>query len=161
MKNERGMALAITVFALVVVAALVAGTFYAATQEQRTSDNSRRSVAAMGVAESGIDSVVTSWNPTILNKKGVYPADSASYGTSSTPITTPGGTGTYYGTVYRLNTQLFLVDMTGRDNSNATGAQGIGVGGRDRLGVLVRIQPINFRGRAASLTTKKLRDPLR
>lgn len=153
MKNERGMALAITVFALVVVAALVAGTFYAATQEQRTADNSRRSVAAFGAAESAVDSVVTSWNPTTLNKKGIYPTDSATFGTSSSPITTPGGTGTFYGTVYRLNTQLFLVDMTGRDNSNATNAQGLGVGGRSRLGLLVRIQPINFQV-SASLTTK-------
>jgi type II secretory pathway pseudopilin PulG len=153
MKNERGMALAITVFALVVVAALVAGTFYAATQEQRTADNSRRSVAAFGAAESAVDSVVTSWNPTTLNKKGIYPADSATYGTSAAPITTPGGTGTFYGTVYRLNTQMFLVDMTGRDNSNATAGQGLGIGGRSRLGVLVKIQPINFNV-SASLTTK-------
>src|SRR6185437_7347685 len=119
MKNERGMALAITVFALVVVAALVAGTFYAATQEQRTADNSRRSVAALGVAESGVDTVLTSWDPTTLNKKGIYPTDSATFGNSSAPITTPGGSGTYYGTVYRLNTQLFLIDMTGKDNSNS------------------------------------------
>ncbi len=153
MKNERGMALAITVFALVVVAALVAGTFYAATQEQRTSDNSRRSVAALGVAEAALDTVVTSWNPSTLNKKAFYPTDSALYGTSASPITTPGGSGTYYGTVYRLNTQLYLVDMTGKDNSNSTTAQGLGIGGRSRLGALVRIQPINFNV-SASLTTR-------
>lgn len=153
MKNERGMALAITVFALVVVAALVAGTFYAATQEQRTADNSRRSVAALGVAESGVDTVLTSWDPTTLNKKGIYPTDSVTYGNSSAPITTPGGSGTYYGTVYRLNTQLFLIDMTGKDNSNSANAQGLGIGGRSRLGTLVRIQPINFNV-SASLTTR-------
>lgn len=153
MKNERGMALAITVFALVVVAALVAGTFYAATQEQRTSDNSRRSVAALGVAESAIDTVVTSWDPTKRNKQGVYPADSATFGSSGSPLTTPGGSGTYYGTVYRLNNQLFLIDMTGKDNSNSTNAQGLGIGGRSRLGTLVRIQPINFQV-SASLTTR-------
>ena len=153
MKNERGMALAITVFALVVVAALVAGTFYAATQEQRTADNSRRSVAALGVAESGVDTVLTSWDPTTLNKKGIYPTDSVTYGNSGSPITTPGGSGTYYGTVYRLNTQLFLIDMTGKDKSNSANAQGLGIGGRSRLGTLVRIQPINFNV-SASLTTR-------
>ena len=153
MKNERGMALAITVFALVVVAALVAGTFYAATQEQRTSDNSRRSVAALGAVEAGLDTVVASWDPTTLNKKAIYPTDSTSYGSSSARLATPGGTGSYYGTVYRLNTQLFLVDMTGRDNASATLGQGLGIGGRERVGMLVRIQPINFNV-SASLTTR-------
>lgn len=153
MKNERGMALALTVFALVVVAALVAGTFYAATQEQRVSSNGRRSVAALGAAEAGIDDVVTNWNTNTLNKKANYPTDSASYGSSASPIPTPGKTGTYYGTVYRLNSNLFLVDVTGRDNSNATLGQGVGIGGRQRLGVLVKIQPINFNV-SASLTTR-------
>lgn len=153
MKNERGMALALTVFALVVVSALVAGTFYAATQEQRVSDNGRRSIAALGAAESGIDDVVTNWSPSVLNKKGMYPTDSAVFGSSASRITTPGGTGSYYGNVYRLNGNLFLVDVTGRDNSSATQAQGIGIGGRERLGMLVKIQPINFNV-SASLTTK-------
>ncbi|HEY6784652.1 MAG TPA: hypothetical protein VI159_06845 [Gemmatimonadales bacterium] len=154
MKNERGMALAITVFALVVVAALVAGTFYAATQEQRTADNTRRSVAALGAAEAGIDDVVTNWSTKTsrLNKMSNYPADSQSYGSSASPLTTPGGTGTFYTTVYRLNTNMFLVDVTGRDNSNATQAQGMGVGGRERLGVLVKIQPINFNISASLMT---------
>ena len=34
--NERGMALAVAIFALVVIGALVAGAFYASTLEQRT-----------------------------------------------------------------------------------------------------------------------------
>ena len=155
MRNERGMALAITVFALVVVAALVAGTFYAATQEQRTSDNGRRSVAALGAAEAGIDDVVTTWsnNTGTLNKLGTYPTDSASLGSSASPITTPGKSGTYYASVYHLNANMFLIDVTGRDNSNATQGQGIGVGGRERLGALLKIQPINFNV-SASLTTR-------
>jgi len=155
MKNERGMALAITVFALVVVAALVAGTFYAATQEQRTSDNGRRSVTALGAAEAGIDDVVTTWGTktTKLNPMATYPTDSATYGTSAAPDTTPGKSGTYVATVYHLNSNIFLVDVTGRDKSNATQGQGIGVGGRERLGALVKIQPINFNV-SASLTTR-------
>jgi hypothetical protein len=153
MKNERGMALAITVFALVVVTALVAGTFYAATQEQRVSDNSRRSVAALGAAEAGIDDVVTNWATTVLNKKAVYPADSFLVGSSSSMFPTPAGGGRYYGSVYRLNGNLFLVDVTGRDNSSGTTGQGVGAGARDRIGMLVKIQPINFNV-SASLTTR-------
>lgn len=152
MKNERGMALAITVFALVVVTALVAGTFYAATQEQRVSDNGRRSVAALGAAEAGIDDVVTNWSSS-LNKKGTYPTDSATFGSSSSLLNTPANSGKYYATVYKLNANLFLVDVTGRDLSSSSTTQGIGIGGRERLGVLVSIQPINF-GISASLMTR-------
>src|SRR5690242_8341211 len=146
MKNERGMALAITVFALVVVAALVAGTFYAATQEQRTADNTRRSVTALGAAEAGIDDVVTNWGTKTgrLNKMGTYPSDSQAYGSAAALLPTPGGSGRYFTTVYRLNPNLFLVDVTGRDNASATQAQGVGVGGRSRLGALLKIQPLNF-----------------
>lgn len=153
MKNERGMALAITVFALVVVAALVAGTFYAATQEQRVADNGRRSVAAFGAAEAGIDDVVTNWSPSTLNKMAVYPNTTFALASASSMASTPGGAGRYYGSVYRLNGSLFLVDVTGRDNSSGTQGQGVGVGARDRIGVLVKIQPINF-NISASLMTK-------
>jgi hypothetical protein len=144
MKNERGMALAITVFALVVVAALVAGTFYAATQEQRVADNGRRSVAAFGAAEAGIDDVVTNWSPSNYNKMAVYPNTTFALASASSMAPTPVGGGRYYGSLYRLNGNLFLVDVTGRDNSSGTSAQGVGVGARDRIGMLVKIQPINF-----------------
>lgn len=153
MKNERGMALAITVFALVVVSALVAGTFYAATQEQRVSDNSRRSVIALGSAEAGIDDVVTNWSAN-NNKMGTFPTDSLSFGSSSSQRTTPGGAGSYYATAYKLNSNMFFIDVTGNDNSSkATAGQGVGLGGRARLGVLLKIQPINF-NISASLMTK-------
>lgn len=153
MKNERGMALALTVFALVVVAALVAGTFYAATQEQRVADNGRRSVAAFGAAEAGIDDVVTKWKSNTMNKMAVYPNTTFTLASAGSMAPTPGGTGRYYGSVYRLNNNLFLIDVTGRDNSSGTLGQGIGAGARDRLGVLVKIQPINF-GVSASLMTR-------
>lgn len=153
MKNERGMALAITVFALVVVAALVAGTFYAATQEQRVADNGRRSVGAFGAAEAGIDDVVTYWSPSVYNKMAVYPNTTFAVASATSMDSTPGRSGRYYGSVYRLNGNLFLVDVTGRDNSNATQGQGVGVGARDRVGMLVKIQPINF-GISASLMTR-------
>jgi len=53
-RNERGMALAIAIFALVVVGALVAGAFFAGIQESRTAENNRRLQKAFGVTESGI-----------------------------------------------------------------------------------------------------------
>ncbi len=41
LRDERGMALAVAIFALVVVGALVAGAFFAGTQEQRVGENQR------------------------------------------------------------------------------------------------------------------------
>ncbi len=54
-RNERGMALAIAIFALVVVGALVAGAFFAGVQESRTAENNRRLQKAFGVTESGVN----------------------------------------------------------------------------------------------------------
>ena len=53
LSNERGMALAVAIFALVVVGALVAGAFFAGTQEQRVGENSRRVTQSFGAAEAG------------------------------------------------------------------------------------------------------------
>ena len=41
LNGERGMALAVAIFALVVIGALVAGAFFAGYQEQRTGRSSR------------------------------------------------------------------------------------------------------------------------
>ena len=51
--DERGMALAVAIFALVVIGALVAGAFYASTLEQRTGRNSMYAAEAAQAAETG------------------------------------------------------------------------------------------------------------
>ena len=48
LRDERGMALAVAIFALVVVGALVAGAFFAGTQEQRVGENQRRVQTSFG-----------------------------------------------------------------------------------------------------------------
>ena len=63
-RNERGMALAIAIFALVIVGALVAGAMFAGTQEQRIGETTRRLEQSFGVSELGIYNVVNNWNPT-------------------------------------------------------------------------------------------------
>src|SRR2546426_6981934 len=55
-QNERGMALAIAIVALVIVGALIAGAFFSGTQEQRVAENVRRVQASFGVAEEGVRS---------------------------------------------------------------------------------------------------------
>ena len=63
LRDERGMALAVAIFALVVVGALVAGAFFAGTQEQRVGENQRRVQTSFGVAEAGAQERVLTWDP--------------------------------------------------------------------------------------------------
>ena len=74
--NQRGMALAVAIFALVIVGALVAGALFAGTQEQRVGESSRRMQQSFGVAEMGVNTVVRTWNTDTYNLRGVYPTDS-------------------------------------------------------------------------------------
>jgi hypothetical protein len=153
LRNERGMALAIAIFALVVVGALVAGAFFAGTQEQRVGDNQRRVQQSFGVAEAGAVERVRTWNPDSLNRRSIYGVggwDSVAIGPN---LAAPGGTGRYGGYSYKVGNALFLIDVTGRDRGSAGGALGAGAGAQQRLGLVTRLNPVNFNIRA-SLTTQ-------
>src|SRR5438045_7369332 len=91
LRDERGMALAVAIFALVVVGALVAGAFFAGTQEQRVGENQHRVTTSFGVAEAGAQERVISWLPDSMNKRNSYPRDSVLIGNK----VTVNGTGTY------------------------------------------------------------------
>ena len=60
--NERGMALAVAIFALVVIGALVAGTFYAGRLEQQTGQNGFYAVQAAEAAQGALTQYVQSYN---------------------------------------------------------------------------------------------------
>jgi hypothetical protein len=150
LRDERGMALAVAIFALVVVGALVAGAFFAGTQEQRVGENQRRVQASFGVAEAGAQERVLTWDPSTMNKRNQYPRDSVVIGPNAAA---PNGTGSYGGYSFRLGPNLFLIDVTGRDRSSAAGAIAGGGGARQRIGMIARIAPIDF-GIKASLTTQ-------
>ena len=145
-RNERGMALAIAIFALVIVGALVAGALFAGTQEQRVGDSSRRLQQSFGVAELGAYDVVRTWDPTTYNQRPVYPSDSV-----GVTGTAPRSTGSYGGYVYRLNNNLYLIDVTGHDTVSGT-ASASGGRARQRVGALARIKVLNLNVQA-SLTT--------
>ncbi len=72
LQDERGMALAVAIFALVVIGALVAGAFFAGTQEQRVGENQRRVQTSFGVAEAGAQERVLNWDPATMNKRALY-----------------------------------------------------------------------------------------
>src|SRR5882762_4922915 len=151
LQDERGMALAVAIFAMVIVGALVAGAFFAGTQEQRVGENQRRVQASFGVAEAGAQERVLSWDPATMNKRAQYPADSVPIATTNAP----NGSGSYGGYSYKVGPSLFLIDVTGRDRASAAGAIAGGGGARQRIGMITRIAPVDF-GIHASLTTQGL-----
>jgi hypothetical protein len=150
LRDERGMALAVAIFALVVVGALVAGAFFAGTQEQRVGENQRRVQQSFGVAEAGAQERVISWQPDSMNTRALYPLDSVPIGPNAPA---PNGTGSYGGFSYRLGPNIFLIDVTGRDAASAAGPVAGGGGARQRIGLITRIAPVDF-GIHASLTTQ-------
>ena len=54
LKNERGIALVLAIFATVVIGALVAGAFFVGRVEQLTGSNTVWATQASGAAESGL-----------------------------------------------------------------------------------------------------------
>ncbi|MGB7212807.1 MAG: hypothetical protein WBC97_09275 [Gemmatimonadales bacterium] len=60
--DERGIALILAVFALVVIGALVAGIFYTAQLEQRSGGNVLAGQQAADAAQSGIDYAIANWS---------------------------------------------------------------------------------------------------
>ena len=149
MRDERGMALAIAIFALVIIGAMVAGAFFAGTQEQRVGENQRRVVQSFGIAESGAQERMLAWDPSQMNRRQQYPLDSVAIAEAAAP----GGTGSYSGYSYRMGPNVFLIDITGKDARSYGGSLAGGGSARQRFGVIARIAPIEF-GIRASLTTQ-------
>src|SRR6266576_2403065 len=154
LKNERGMALALAIVALVVVGALIASALFSGTQEQRAGENVRRALTSFGVAEEGVYDIIRGWDNNRATYAGLYPyqangpaGDSVVIGTT----TSASKTGSYSGTLFKLNDQLYLVDVTAQDNMSLAGRIR-GGGASQRLGLLVRIKPPML-GTPAALTS--------
>jgi Tfp pilus assembly protein PilX len=103
--RARGMALPLTLIALVVVAALVSVGFGAALLEQRIGRNTLYSVQALGAAEAGLVAVLADWEGHGLG--ALAPTESAVL-----PTAAVAGSTSYTPTVTRLNAELFLVRVT-------------------------------------------------
>src|SRR5437870_10795803 len=156
LKNERGMALAIAIVALVVVGALIASALVSGTQEQRAAENVRRSQASFGVAEEGIYDIIRNWSDptTKATYAGLYPYPAVAPSKSTWTIqqkTAASRTGSYNGTIMKLNDELYLIDMTGQDTMSLAGRIR-GGGASQRVGLLARIRPLQVDVRA-SLTS--------
>ncbi|MFQ6045148.1 MAG: hypothetical protein ACE5PT_02150 [Gemmatimonadales bacterium] len=127
-ENESGVALAVAIFALVVIGALVAGALFVGMQEQRVGLNTVKSQQAFSAAQEGAHITVANWSTGSYN--GLAVGDSADISGSLAD-----GTGWYRGKVRRLNNELFLVESEGFSADDAT---------RQAVGLLVRLRPIEI-----------------
>ena len=153
LQNERGMALAIAIVALVVVGALVAGALFSGTQEQRVAENVRRVNTSFGVAEEGVYDIIRTWSQPNNQQRysALYPYPAAPGGKDTARIswtTAQSKTGSYNGTLFKLNDQLYLMDMTAQDTMSLAGRIQ-GGGASQRIGLLSRIRPLTLGIKAA------------
>jgi type IV pilus assembly PilX-like protein len=122
--TERGMALALAIVVLTVVAMLVAAVLLMGTEEARIGENSRVVQRAFAAAEAGVFEVMREWDGEVFESLRIYPVDSIEV--TRRPR--------YTGFVYRLNRDLYFIDVTGRDSTSLRGAA------TQRVGVLARIR---------------------
>jgi hypothetical protein len=145
-QNERGMALAVAIFTLVVVGALVAGALFVGTQEQRVGTNSSRTEQSFRMAELGVAEVIGGWSANRLtyNRMRWFPTDTTKLAWTKTV----NGTGSYSGNVFKLNSTQFLLDITASDTMSRAGRVREG-GARQRIGIIARILPLQVDMQAA------------
>lgn len=132
LKNERGIALAVAIFALVVIGALVAGSFFFGMQEQRVGRNSIRLQQAFAAAEEGATLQIANWQRRVMNNMTV--GDTMLF---SGTVAANGGW--YRGSVRRLNDEMYLVRSEGFSRDSTS---------RQQVGLLVRLRPIEITIRA-------------
>ena len=131
--NERGMALAVAIFALVVIGALVAGTFFAGRLEQSSGQATVYATQAAEAGEAGLTDAISKLNGTTL---GAMVAGSAATGLGTLSVDTRVSSTE---TVRRLTNSLFLVEALGTRWNGA----GISLADR-RLGTLIRLESANI-----------------
>ena len=114
----------------------------------------RRALTSFGVAEEGVYDVIRGWDNNRATYAGLYPYHANGPARDSVVIdttTSASKTGSYSGTLFKLNDQLYLVDVTAQDNMSLAGRIR-GGGASQRLGLLVRIMPPML-GTPAALTS--------
>ena len=142
-RNERGFALVGSIFALVIIASLIAGAFFASRQELSIGRNSQTYQRAFSAAEAGLNNTLANW-------AGVGSFNGLAVGDSQTVTATLTGNGGSYTTVVRrLNDELFFVRSTGLDPSNSA---------RRTLAAMTKLLKVamNFRAALTTRSTLKL-----
>ncbi len=148
-RNERGMALALTLFALVIIGVLVAGSFFIGRTEQQTGSNVIWAGQAQEAAEAGIADVIANWDLVVFN--AMVPGDQVAL-----PTTQADAVGSplvvFTDTLQRINEELFLLRSTGERRT--PGGQ---VLSSVRLGQLMRLAKPTFAVNAAVTVTNPIK----
>jgi hypothetical protein len=131
--NERGMALAVAIFALVVIGALVAGTFFAGRLEQSSGQATVYATQAAEAGEAGVSDAMSQLTGTSL---GALVAGAAPTTLNSLSVDTRVSATER---VSRLTGSLFLVEAIGT-RSNGAGA----VLAERKVGTLIRLESANI-----------------
>ncbi len=124
--NERGIALLMAIFAIVVVGGQLIGVTTSARLENRQAQNTGAVAQAFAVTELGLSETIADFNSGGWNALGIM-------GSAEITGASIDGAGSYTGTVTRLNQRLYLVDITG---ASARGSA------RQRLGTFVRMESL-------------------
>ena len=141
-RNERGFALVGSIFALVVIAALISGAFFVSRQEMTVGRNSQTYARAFSAAEAGLNNTLANW-------AGVGSFNGLVVGDSATVTATLAGNGGSYETVVRrMNDELFFVRTTGTDPSGSA---------RRTLAGMTRLLTVEMMFRAALTTRNDLK----
>lgn len=106
-RSERGMALPLALFALVIIGALIAAVFTVARLEQRQGNSAIGTLQAFETAETGLANLVANWNTSSYNGMAV---DS----TLTLPTVTVAGGTRYARTLRKVNATTFLARSEGQ-----------------------------------------------
>jgi hypothetical protein len=136
LRNERGVTMALALFALVVIGTFVSGAFFLGLQEQRVGQNTIKHEQAFGAAEEGAQITLASWNGGTFNNLAI--GDSVTFTGSLASAA-----GWYRGSVMRLNDMMFLVRSEGFSPDSAA---------RHHVGLMARLLPIEVDVNAAFTT---------
>jgi hypothetical protein len=112
--DERGIALAIALFGLIVLGALVSGAFVVSHYNHAAATNTSYSNDAEAAAEAGLADVYATWDPTVQGALPVWDGTPATVWTNGLQTVPGSPQTTFVDSIRRLNGQLFLVQSSGR-----------------------------------------------
>ena len=137
-RNQRGAALGLVLWALVIGSAVLAVAVFIGMQERRAAGVGRRMQRAMTSAETGLADALVGWTPGLLGRRLLHPFDSIAIGGARSGSAEP----SWWGTIRRLNRGLFLVSVQAEDQPGSAVAS---VATLSRLGWVVRARPVPLR----------------
>jgi Tfp pilus assembly protein PilX len=159
LRNERGIALVVAVVALVVIGAIVAGTFFVSTVEQRSAQNVIVAAAAQQAAEGGLEDAVAN----IKGEDYIYGvADSSAYASNVTPSGWSTST-SYTVWVFPVNSSTWLIKSVGTSNgSTATLAEVVkaAVTNTPATSPLIVSSPVTFNGNSFQINGNNANPPV-